>query len=196
MNKKFDKNIPWKLFYNDTFSGDHSEDKHGNDITEGFYRLWYHTLLESVIDITKNTGGKVESVPGKGFNFFRLFFEFENEPQKIELNIDNYLSELYILKSIIFNNYKGYNFADDKKELLSRFAKCHCRYLLNGEETKFYKELSDICKNVDLDQDTLGSASMGMLNRCLELYPDENERTEDSFLNSEKPSESNSSERI
>ena len=116
MTKKIDKKIPWKLFYNDTFSGDHSEDKHGNDISEGFYRLWYHTMLESVIDITKNTDGQVESVPGKGFNFFRLFFEFKNEPQKVELDIDNYLSELYILKSIIFNNYKGYNFADDKKE--------------------------------------------------------------------------------
>ena len=125
-------------------------------------------MLESVIDITKNTDGQVESVPGKGFNFFRLFFEFKNEPQKVELDIDNYLSELYIFKSIIFNS----------------------------EETKFYKELFDICKNVDLDHDTLGSASMAMLNRCLELYPDDNERTEDSFLNSEKPSESNSSERI
>lgn len=196
MNRKIDKNIPWKLFYNDTFTGDHSEDKHGNDITEGFYRLWFHTLLESITDSVKNTGYGVLKAPCKGFNFFRLYFEYNDEPQKIELDSDSYISELYRLKSIIFSNYKGYDLADDKKQMLYRFAECHCRYFLNGERTRIYEEIADTCKIENLDNDILSRVSMEMLSRCIELYPDDIENTEDTFLNSEKPSGSNSRESI
>lgn len=165
MNTKYDKKIPWVLIYNDTFSGDTSGDKHGNDITEGFYRLWYHTLLESIVDITKNTGGNVLSVPGKGFNFFRLIFEFENETKKIEPDIDHYLSELYLLKSIILKDHKGYSLAQNNKALLIKLAATHFLFLINKKENIFYEGLKIMANDLNLNMDSINNNLDDLLSR-------------------------------
>lgn len=186
------KKIPWELTYYDSFSGESSVDKSGHDILLGFYQLWYHSMLESVKDAATNKGGKVITVPSKGFNSFSLVYFLNKERFSLELDVENYLAELYKIKIIIFENFKGYDFAEDKKEVLTRFSNAHCYSFLSGNKTKIYEDIINISKVVNLNSEILKSYTLDMLKRYNEEFDDNDDFTENTSLIPDKPSSSDS----
>lgn len=136
--------INWQLIYEDTFDSSRSVDKTGMDIADGFYKLWFFTLLESVKEVTQNVNGKIWQVPGKGFNFFTLVFEMDKQNRKLQINSDKYLKHLFRLKEIIFAGYNGRTLAARQKETLETLANLHCLFYLKGKEESFYSCLEEI----------------------------------------------------
>ncbi len=192
MSNITDKSIPWELIYNDTFSGETSVDKSGNNILQGFYLLWYHTLLESVKDATENHAGKVLTVPAKGFNIFRLVYSLNNERFSLELDLDSYLAELYKIKIIIFENFKGYDFAKNKKEVLNRFSDAHCYSYLSGNKIKIYEDIIKLSKIVNLNFEILNSNTDDMLINYIDEFGDNDDFTENTSMIPDKPTSSDS----
>jgi len=153
--------INWKLIYEDTFDSSRSVDKTGTDITDGFYFLWFFTLLESVQEISQNVNGTMLKVPGKGFNFFTLTFEQDDKNYTLSINIDRYLSILFRLKGILLANYDGIELAAPQKTVLAALADSHRVFNFTGKEENFYqgieefensKELSLLSLKIGLDE--------------------------------------------
>lgn len=114
----------WKLYYEDTFGFGEDRDPptvecSGEDIEEGFLKLWTCVLNESVVI----SSGE----PAVGFATFILVIESAPEGLKsIPIDVHKHIAKLGALKKDVAQN------------AIKETAAAHCKAVLNNEEDGFW----------------------------------------------------------
>jgi len=165
MTDQLNKDNKWQLIYEDTFSHERSVDKQGSDLAEGFYKLWFYTLLESVTEISQNVNGELKKVPGKGFNFFTLIFEINNENRKLEINVDKNLQCLFGLKKLLLGGYDGRKLAAGETDAMVSLADSHAMFIFAGKEEIFYSGMEQIVNSPNLNLVSFNIKLSALLNK-------------------------------